>query len=203
MMPDCRRRRAAEGVEHRWPTPEAFRSQIETTLFGPVNVTRAALPQMRAQRSGLVVTVSSTAGIASTGDFLTAYAASKFGVEGFMEALASEVAPFGIRAMLVEPGSYRTELLSPRSTQYAPPSIPDYGDRTSSIIAAWQGMDGTQGGDTAKLAEVLVQLAGLEHPPFRFAAGADAVELFETKAHALLAQAEAHRALSSSLAHHE
>ena len=181
--------------------PEAFRSQIETTLFGPVNVTRAALPQMRAQRSGLVVTISSTAGIASTGDFLTAYAASKFGVEGFMEGLASEVAPFGIRTMLVEPGFFRTELLSPQSTNYAPPSIPDYADRTDATIKAWQGMDGKQGGDPAKLAEALVQLAAMDKPPFRFAAGADAVELFESKARTLLKEAEAHRDLSSSLGH--
>lgn len=97
---------------------------------------------MRAQRAGLVVTISSTAGIASTGDFLTAYAASKFGVEGFMEGLLSEIAPFGIRAMLVEPGFFRTELLSPQSTNYAQPSIPDYANRTSSTIKAWQGMDG-------------------------------------------------------------
>ncbi len=183
--------------------PEAFRSQIETTLFGPVNVTRAALPQMRAQRSGLVVTISSTAGIASTGDFLTAYAASKFGVEGFMEGLLSEIAPFGIRAMLVEPGFFRTELLSPQSTNYAQPSIPDYANRTSSTIKAWQGMDGKQGGDPAKLAQALVQLAAMDEPPFRFAAGADAVELFESKAHTLLAQAEAHRDLSGSLGHNE
>jgi NAD(P)-dependent dehydrogenase (short-subunit alcohol dehydrogenase family) len=182
-------------------TPEAFRSQIETTLFGPVNVTRAALPQMRAQRSGLVMTISSTAGIASTGDFLTAYAASKFGVEGFMEALASEVAPFGIHTMLVEPGFFRTELLTPQSTQYAAASIEDYADRTAQTIAAWQGMDGKQGGDPAKLAQALVQLAALEIPPARFAAGADAVELFETKARTLLAQADAYRALSTSLAH--
>src|SRR4051812_49780375 len=107
-------------------TPEAFRSQIETTLFGPVNVTRAALPQLRSQRSGLVMTISSTAGIASEVDFLTAYAASKFGVEGWMEALTPEVAPFGVRTMLVEPGFFRTELLSPQSTQYAEPSIADY-----------------------------------------------------------------------------
>lgn len=184
-------------------TPEAFRSQIETTLFGPVNVTRAALPQLRAQRSGLVMTISSTAGIASTGDFLTAYAASKFGVEGFMEALASEVAPFGIRTMLVEPGFFRTELLTPQSTQYAEASIEDYADRTRQTVEAWKGMDGKQSGDPAKLAAALVQLAALENPPARFAAGADAVELFETKAHTLLAQASAHRALSSSLAHHD
>jgi NAD(P)-dependent dehydrogenase (short-subunit alcohol dehydrogenase family) len=181
-------------------TPEAFRSQIETTLFGPVNVTRAALPQLRAQRSGLVMTISSTAGIASTGDFLTAYAASKFGVEGFMEALASEVSPFGIRTMLVEPGFFRTELLTPQSTQYAEASIEDYADRTRQTVEAWKGMDGKQSGDPAKLAAALVQLAALESPPARFAAGADAVELFETKAHTLLAQANAHRALSSSLA---
>jgi NAD(P)-dependent dehydrogenase (short-subunit alcohol dehydrogenase family) len=182
-------------------TPEDFRAQIETTLFGPVNVTRAALPQFRAQRSGLIMTISSTAGIASTGDFLTAYAASKFGVEGFMEGLASEITPFGIKTMLVEPGFFRTELLTPQSTHYAEPSIADYADRTAATIAAWQGMDGKQGGDPAKLADALVRLAALEEPPTRFAAGADAVELFESKARTLLDQAAARRELSTSLAH--
>jgi NAD(P)-dependent dehydrogenase (short-subunit alcohol dehydrogenase family) len=180
---------------------EDFRAQIESTLFGPVNVTRAALPQMRAQRSGLVVTISSTAGIASTGDFLTAYAASKFGVEGFMEALTTEIAPFGIKTMLVEPGFFRTELLSAQSTSYAEPSIDDYAERTRATVAGWQSMDGQQGGDPAKLADALVQLVALDEPPLRFAAGADAVELFETKARTLLDQANAHRELSSSLAH--
>jgi NAD(P)-dependent dehydrogenase (short-subunit alcohol dehydrogenase family) len=184
-------------------TPEDFRAQIESTLFGPVNVTRAALPQMRAQRSGLVVTISSTAGIASEADFLTAYAASKFGVEGFMEGLASEVAPFGIKTMLVEPGFFRTELLTARSTQYAEPSIDDYADRTRATVAGWQSMDGKQGGDPAKLAEALVQLVALDEPPVRFAAGADAVELFENKAQTLLDQANAHRELSSSLGHND
>jgi NAD(P)-dependent dehydrogenase (short-subunit alcohol dehydrogenase family) len=182
-------------------TAEAFRSQIETTLFGPVNVTRAGLPQMRAQRSGLVVTISSTAGIAASGEFLTAYAASKFGVEGFMEGLAPEVAPFGIRTMLVEPGFFRTELLTPQSTQYAAPSLADYADRSTSNVEAWKSMDGKQGGDPAKLAAALVELAGLQDIPTRFAAGADAVDVFETKARDLLAQADAHRELSSSLAH--
>lgn len=182
-------------------TPEAFRSQIETTLFGPVNVTRAALPQMRAQRSGLVVTISSTAGIASAVEFTSAYAASKFGVEGFMEALAPEVAPFGITTMLVEPGFFRTELLSPQSTQYAPASIPDYAERTEQTVAAWRGMDGTQGGDPAKLARAIVELSDLDQPPARFAAGEDAVAVFETKANQLLEQAAAHRELSVSLAH--
>src|SRR4051794_27574431 len=182
-------------------TPEAFRSQIETTLFGPINVTRAVLPQLRAQRSGLVVTISSTAGIAAGGEFLTAYAASKFGVEGFMEGLAPEVSPFGIRTLLVEPGFFRTELLSPQSTQYAPPSIEDYAERTTATVEAWKRMDGKQSGDPAKLAGALVKLAALDEAPVRFAAGADAVATFEQKANELLAQADAHRQLSSRLAH--
>jgi NAD(P)-dependent dehydrogenase (short-subunit alcohol dehydrogenase family) len=180
-------------------TPEHFRAQIESSLFGPVNVTRAVLPQMRAQRAGLVVTISSMQGIAATGDFLTAYAASKFGVEGFMEGLTIEIAPFGIKTMLVEPGFFRTEILSPQSTNYAEPAIEDYAERTRATVAGLQSMDGQQGGDPAKLADALVQLVALEEPPLRFAAGADAVELFESKARALLAQADAHRRLSSSL----
>ena len=184
-------------------TPEDWRAQIETTLFGPVNVTRAALPQMRTQRAGLVVTVSSTAGIAAEADFLTAYAASKFGVEGFMEALAPEVAPFGIRTMLVEPGFFRTELLTPQSTQFAEPTIADYADRTQATVDNWRSMDGQQSGDPAKLAEALVHVIALDEPPARFAAGADAVVTFERKAQELLDQANAHRELSSSLAHDE
>jgi NAD(P)-dependent dehydrogenase (short-subunit alcohol dehydrogenase family) len=182
-------------------TPEAFRSQIETTLFGPINVTRAALPQLRTQRAGLVVTISSTAGIASPVEFTTAYAASKFGVEGWMEALTPELAPFGIKTMLVEPGFFRTELLTPQSTQFAEPSIADYAERTKQTIEAWRGMNGKQGGDPAKLADALVELAALAEPPARFAGGADAVATFEQKANELLAQAHAHRELSTSLAH--
>jgi NAD(P)-dependent dehydrogenase (short-subunit alcohol dehydrogenase family) len=180
-------------------TPEQVRQQIETLLFGPMNVTRAVLPVMRKQRAGLLLTISSTAGI-SGGVFCTAYAAAKFGIEGWMESLTPEIAPFGIRTMLVEPGFFRTELLSTDSTTYARPSIDDYAERTREIVAAWSGMDGKQGGDPAKLADALVQLAGLEEPPARFAAGADAVQTFEAKANALLAQADAHRELSSSLA---
>jgi NAD(P)-dependent dehydrogenase (short-subunit alcohol dehydrogenase family) len=181
-------------------TPEDFRTQIETTLFGPMNVTRAALPVLRAQRSGLVVTISSTAGIAG-GEFLTAYAASKFGIEGWAESLAPEVAPFGIRTMLVEPGFFRTELLSPESTRYAESTIGDYAERTAQTVAAWQSMDGKLGGDPAKLADALIQLAELDEPPLRFAAGADAVGVFETRATELRDQADAHRELSSNLAH--
>src|SRR5512132_1058995 len=129
-------------------TAEEFRAQIETTFFGPVNVTRATLPIMRAQRFGLIVTISSTAGIVG-GEFLTAYAASKFAVEGWMESLTPEVAPFGIRTMLVEPGFFRTALLTPESTQYAEASIADYAERTEQTVTAWKSMDGQQGGDRA------------------------------------------------------
>ena len=181
-------------------SPEQIRQQIETLLFGPMNVTRAVLPVMRRQRAGLVLTISSTAGITG-GLFCTAYAAAKFGVEGWMESLAPEVAAFAIKTMLVEPGFFRTELLSAGSTTFAPPSIDDYAESTRQTVAAWSGMDGKQGGDPAKLAHALVQLAALEEPPARFAAGADAVQAFEDKAKALLAQADAHRELSGSLAH--
>jgi NAD(P)-dependent dehydrogenase (short-subunit alcohol dehydrogenase family) len=118
-----------------------------------------------------------------------------------MESLSPEVAPFGIRTMLVEPGFFRTELLSPESTNYAKPSLDDYAERTEQTVAAWKGMNGQQGGDPAKLANALVQLAGQDEPPLRFVAGADAVETVEKKAKDLLAQADAYRELSSNLAH--
>ena len=95
-------------------------------------------------------------------------------MEGWIESLTPEVAPFGIRTMLVEPGFFRTELLTPESTTYAEPSIDDYAERTKQTVAAWNGMNGRQGGDPAKLADALVQLAGQEEPPLRFVAGADA-----------------------------
>jgi len=180
-------------------TPEQFRWQIETNLFGPMNITRAVLPVMRRQRSGLVVAMSSTAGLVGQ-EFCTAYAASKFGIEGWIESLTPEVAPFGIGTMLVEPGFFRTELLEAASTTYAEPSIDDYAERTRQTITAWNGMNGQQGGDPAKLAAALVGLAGQDEPPLRWVAGADAVDTIEQKANDMLAQADAHRELSSSLA---
>jgi NAD(P)-dependent dehydrogenase (short-subunit alcohol dehydrogenase family) len=140
-------------------SPEQVRNQIETLLFGPMNVTRAALPVMRKQRSGLLVAISSTAGIAGQA-FCTAYAAAKFGIEGWMESLTPEIAAFGIRTMLVEPGFFRTELLSNDSTIYAQPTVDGYAERTKEIVAAWKSMDGKQGGDPAKLAKALVTLVG-------------------------------------------
>jgi NAD(P)-dependent dehydrogenase (short-subunit alcohol dehydrogenase family) len=181
-------------------SPEDFRAQIETNLFGPINVTRAMLPVMRARRRGLIVTISSTGGIVGQA-FVSAYSAAKFGVEGWMESLAPEVAPFGIRTMLVEPGFFRTELLTDDSTKWPTPSIDDYAAKTRQTVDAWKKMNGLQGGDPAKLAAALLQLASQTEPPLRWPAGADAVETFEKKARELLYQANAYRGLSSSLAH--
>src|SRR6266508_3339527 len=134
-------------------------------------------------------------------DFRSQIETAMFGVEGFIESLAPEVAPFGIRTMLVEPGFFRTELLTPESTKFAEPSIDDYAERTSQTVTAWKGMNGLQGGDPAKLADALVQLASQDEPPRRFAAGADSVAAVEQKATDPLTQAGAYRELSSNLAH--
>jgi NAD(P)-dependent dehydrogenase (short-subunit alcohol dehydrogenase family) len=106
-------------------TPEQIERQLATSLIGPMNVTRAVLPVMRKQRSGHVVTISSSAGLDGF-EFGTAYAASKFGLEGWMQSLAPEVEPFGIHTTIVNPGFFRTELLTKESTNYAEPSIDDY-----------------------------------------------------------------------------
>jgi NAD(P)-dependent dehydrogenase (short-subunit alcohol dehydrogenase family) len=177
---------------------EDFRAQVETNLFGPINVTRAVLPVMRTRRQGLIVTTSSLAGISGQ-PFVSAYSATKFGLEGWMEALTPEVAPFGIRTMIVEPGYFRTALLTEESTKYPEPSIEDYADKTRATVTAWKGMNGMQPGDPAKLAKALVQLASTAEPPLRWPAGADAIAAVEDKAKLLLAQANAHRKLSSSL----
>jgi NAD(P)-dependent dehydrogenase (short-subunit alcohol dehydrogenase family) len=181
-------------------SPKQVRGQIETNLFGPMTVTRAVLPVMRKQRSGLVISISSTAGVVSNA-FASAYAASKFGLEGWMEGLAGEVGPYGIRTMIVEPGFFRTELLQPESTTFAELSIADYAERTAETIPAWQAMNGRQAGDPAKLARALVELADSNEPPLRWVAGEDAVEGVEQKARLLLAQVDAHRELSRNLAH--
>ena len=180
-------------------TPEQIERSLTTNLVGPMNVTRAVLPVMRKQRSGNVVTITSTAGIVGQ-EFCSAYAAAKFGVEGWMESLRFEVEPFGIHTTIVEPGFFRTELLERESTAYADLSIDDYAERTAQTRPAWEAMSGKQGGDPAKLAKALVTVVDQEKPPLRWVAGADAVETVEQKANELLAQVDAYRDLSSSLA---
>lgn len=176
-----------------------MRLQMETNFFGPLNVTRAILPTMRAQRSGHIFTITSAAGLIGQ-EFCAAYAASKFALEGWMESLHFDLAPYGIGTTVVEPGFFRTELLVEGASSIWPElSIRDYQERTSSTIAAWKAMNGKQGGDPAKLGQALVTLAALPTPPQRFVAGADIVAGAEQKAQQLLAQVDAHRELSSAM----
>ena len=181
-------------------SPEQIERQLATSLFGPMNVTRAVLPVMRKQRSGHIITISSSAGLGAGYDFVSAYAASKFGLEGWMESLSAEVAPFGIATTIVNPGFFRTELLTDQSTNYAEPSIADYDDRRGPLIESWKAMNGKQSGDPAKLARALITISEQEPPPQRFIAGEDAIATAEQKIATLQQQANAYRDLSSSLA---
>ena len=181
-------------------TPEQFERQLSVSLIGPMNVTRAVLPVMRKQRSGHIISISSSAGLAAGFDFVSAYAASKFGLEGWMESLQAEVAPFGIATTVVNPGFFRTELLTEQSTNYAEPSIADYDERRGPLVEYWKSQNGRQSGDPAKLARALIAIASEKQPPRRFIAGADAIATAEQKIADLKAQIEAHRALSTSLA---
>jgi NAD(P)-dependent dehydrogenase (short-subunit alcohol dehydrogenase family) len=183
-------------------TPEEMERQVATTLIGPMNVTRAVLPVMRKQRSGHLISISSTAGFTGF-EFGTAYAASKFGVEGWMESLAPEVEPFGIHTTIVNPGFFRTELLTTESTNYATPSIDDYAARNAAQREFWESQNGQQQGDPTKLAQALLTIAGEEPPPRRFIAGADAIGLAEQKVAALQEQIDAYRDLSTSLAYED
>jgi NAD(P)-dependent dehydrogenase (short-subunit alcohol dehydrogenase family) len=180
-------------------TPAQIERQLAVSLIGPMNVTRAVLPVMRAQRSGHVVTISSLAGLTGV-EYNSAYAASKFGIDGWMESLAPEVEPFGIHTTVVNPGFFRTELLTKESTNYAPTSIEDYAERNAAQREFYESMNGKQGGDPAKLAQALLTIADQEQPPFRFIAGADAIGVAEEKLAERQQQIDAYRDLSSSLA---
>ena len=120
-----------------------------------------------------------------------------------MEALATEIAPFGIKTMLVEPGFFRTELLTPQSTNYAEPSIDDYAERTRAPSRPGRAWTASRAAIPPSSPTHWSSSSPSTTRPLRFAAGADAVELFESKAQTLLDQANAHRALSTSLAHDE
>jgi len=179
-------------------TPEQIGQQLATTLLGPMNVTRAVLPVMRSQRSGHIISISSSAGLAGY-EFCTAYAAAKFGVEGWMESLRPEIAPFGIHATVVNPGFFRTELLSKESTEYGDLTIDDYSARRAGQLEMWESQSGKQTGDPAKLAKAIVAIARQDPPPQRFIAGADAIATAEQKVATLTKQIEANRELSTSV----
>ena len=182
-------------------SPEQIRAQMETNFFGPLNVTRAVLPVLRGQRSGQIITVTSTAGFVG-GSFTSAYAASKFALEGWMESLSLEIAPFGIETMAVQPGFFRTELLVEGSSTIWPEvHIEDYATEAASTIAAWKIMNGEQGGDPAKLADALIMLSDGGNLPARFIAGADAMDAIEQKQAAVQEQIDTNRELSAALSY--
>jgi NAD(P)-dependent dehydrogenase (short-subunit alcohol dehydrogenase family) len=179
-------------------TPEQIQRQLAASLMGPMNVTRAVLPVMRKQRSGHIISISSSAGLVGF-EFCTAYAASKFGLEGWMESLHAEVTPFGITTTIVNPGFFRTELLTEQSTKYAESSIEDYDERRAKQLEFWKSQNGKQSGDPAKLARALIAIASQQPPPRRFIAGANAIATAEQKIADLKAQIGANRELSTSL----
>lgn len=183
-------------------TPEQIERQIVTSLIGPMNVTRAVLPVMRKQRSGQIISISSSAGLVGF-EFGTAYAASKFGLEGWMQSLQVEVEPFGIDTIIVNPGFFRTELLTDESTNYAERHIGDYNERRAQQMQFWKGQNGQQSGDPAKLAQALITISSQDEPPRRFIAGADAIGTAEQVVAVLQQQIVAFRDLSTSLAFDE
>lgn len=177
-------------------TTEQIELQLETNFYGVLYVIRAALPVMRRQRSGRIINISSMAGVMGYAT-ASAYAASKFALEGLSLSVAQEVERFGIHVTVVEPGFFRTDLLAPQSVVYGDVAVEGY-DAPAAVQAHWQTYNGVQAGDPAKLGTALVQIAAMESPPKQFCAGSDAVAGITAALKARLAEIEAHRALSSS-----
>ncbi len=164
-----------------------FRAQIETNLFGVINVTKAAIPVMREQRSGHIIQLSSIGG--RVGPLGRApYAAAKWGVEGFSEVLAKEVAPFGIKVTIVEPGGFRTDFAGASTTIRA--GRPEYDETVGKVARFQRDYDGKQPGDPARAAAVIIHIVSLDAPPLRLLLGSDAAHAAEQ---ADLARLEADR----------
>lgn len=163
-------------------SPEQIEQQFATNVFGSMHVTRAVLPIMRAQKSGQIFTISGLAGVKSHAGY-SVYSASKFALEGWMEGLADEIAPLGLNATLVEPGSFRTDFLDETSLTYGEWHVPDYMEYELDFKQKQQALNHQQMGDPVRLAAILMQLAEEASPPVRFAAGSDALEAVLHKAH--------------------
>lgn len=155
--------------------PADFRAQIEANLFGVVNVTRAALPVLRAQRSGVFVQFSSIGGRVGGTPGLGAYQTAKFAVEGFSEVLANEVAGFGLKVIIVEPGAFRTDWMGSSMTMHDPG--PDYRDALGFMHELRRSSNGSQSGDPARAARIIIDVVESPEPPRRLLLGSDAVEL--------------------------
>ncbi|WP_169090436.1 SDR family NAD(P)-dependent oxidoreductase [Paenibacillus sp. PL91] len=183
-------------------TPDLIEEQLQVALIGPMNVTREVLPVMRKQRSGHIISISSGAGISGF-EFNSAYCASKFALEGWMESLSPEVAPFGIHTTIINPGFFRTEFLTEATSTYAKHSLDDYKDRRDNYMSFFNAQNGKQSGDPIKLAKALLIIASEAKPPQRFIAGSDAIGIAEQKIVELQAQINAYRDLSSAMAYED
>ncbi|MGE6743990.1 SDR family oxidoreductase [Allorhizobium pseudoryzae] len=171
-----------------------FQSQLQTNLFGVVNVMRAALPIMRQQRAGRIINISSVAGVIGL-KHCSAYSAAKFAVEGVTFSVAHEVEQFGIKLIVVSPGFFRTDLLDSGNVRYAESTIDDYASE-GSAEAAYSAYDGQQTGNPAALGEVLVQLGAMDKPPKQFMAGADAIAAVRPVLEERLNEIDAYKNLS-------
>lgn len=173
---------------------EDIRRQFDINLFGMLNVARAALPAMRERRSGLLVTVSSINGVmANAGGSI--YSASKFAIEGWIEGLAQEVEPLGLRSLVIEPGMLRTDFLDAGSARHGAIEIADYSEAVSQFRSFISGASGNQPGDPTDLAARIVELAALPSPPQRFVYGEDALEWATAKVDRLRGEIENSRRL--------
>lgn len=152
---------------------EDFRAQFEANFFGVVNVTRAALPVLREQRSGMFVQFSSVGGRVGGTPGMGAYQSAKFAVEGFSEVLANEVAPFGVKVVIVEPGAFRTDWQGSSMELHAVGA--DYDETVGAMNRYRAENDGTQPGDPARAAQVIIDVVGHAEPPRRLLLGAQAV----------------------------
>jgi NAD(P)-dependent dehydrogenase (short-subunit alcohol dehydrogenase family) len=175
--------------------PEVFDAQIQTNLYGVVNVTRAALPVMRAQRSGRIIQVS-TAGGRTGHPGLSAYHASKFAVEGLSETVAKEVAPFGVKVTIAEPGGMRTDWAGSSMTIH--PFDDDYAPSIGEMVKHYDDGGASFAGDPAKFARAILELASMDEPPLRIPFGSDTVKILRAAAQADVASIDRWKALSES-----
>lgn len=177
-------------------TDEDLRHQVDVNLFGVINVTRAVLPQLRAQRSGHLVQMSSLNGIEGMigGAY---YCATKFAIEGLSESLADEVAHLGIKVMIVEPGPHRTEFASSKSARIAEP-IDDYGETVGAARDAFAELDGNQPGDPEQAARAIIAALDADNPPRRLPLGKMALTNIRAKLEGQLEELDAWRDLSAT-----
>jgi NAD(P)-dependent dehydrogenase (short-subunit alcohol dehydrogenase family) len=173
-----------------------FRAQLEANLFGTVNVTKAALPVLRQQRSGTFVQFSSVGGRVGGTPGMGAYQTAKFAVEGFSEVLANEVRPFGVRVIIVEPGAFRTDWQGPSMTLHDVGA--DYEETVGALHEFRRSTDGKQQGDPARGARIIVEAVESDEPPLRLVLGAAAVDAIRAAAGKRAAETEKWAAISAS-----